>query len=200
MDIDTLRLYEIEFLNGGISADHVVTTLSGARLPPLFPSFDKSFLALLTGQVHRKTDVLLKEDYPVFVRPEQGVDRETTRLYLEAFDREVRCRSRGLGREHSCSVLETPEQNIGGALWYYFDTTRKRGIELYIDRLYVPKEYRGRKYGQYLVEETIAQEGALCTGALLVAPENVLGFYTKLHFRVQFFAGNREFALMYREL
>ena len=206
MDIDTLRLYEEEFLSGRMSTEDVVSTLSGIRFPSVFPSFDTDFLALFRdGTVYRKSDTSSESTLSDCVRPEQRKDKETTRFYLEAFDREVMGRPTGLRREHSCNVLETPEHTLGGALWYYFDTTRKKGIELYIDRLYVPPEFRRRSYGEHLVEETIAQERDPCSGVLLIAPENVIGFYRTLNFRVQEIFRDRalqgrKFALMYRKL
>ncbi|MSR86173.1 GNAT family N-acetyltransferase, partial [Candidatus Woesearchaeota archaeon] len=100
---------------------------------------------------------------------------------------------------------ETPEEVVGGALWYYFIHKKVLGPQLFIDRLYVDPKYRGRSYGEALVIRVLDLEESSCTHAQLVAPENVIGFYRKLQFSViQTFRDEelqgRKFALMSRPL
>ena len=209
MDLNVLQLYEQDFLGGRISAEQVVETLGGVRLPRFFPeSLDAGFLdlicsgTLLENTLYVETEILCGN---YVVRPEKRSDRYITRLFLEAFDREVIGRAIGLRRKTSCFVLQISEEEFAGALWYCFEFDRKRGKEMYIDRLYVNPQDRGRSYGEALVEGVIAAERKQCTGAVLVAPENVIGFYRRLDFCVLTTFHDeelqrRKFALMHRKL
>lgn len=211
MDFAVLQLYEESFLAGEMTAEQVVHILGGTKLPRFLPlPLDPEFLNLIVGQVHfdgeekqtpRKEPSSLGD---VVLRAEQMRDKPTTRLYLEAFDREVLGKPSGLRRPRSCLVLETAEEVLGGALWYYV-THQRLGPQLYIDRLYVDPKYRGRSYGESLVKRVMGLEEDTCTHVQLVAPESVIGFYRRLQFRVLQTSrdeelGGKKFALMSRPL
>lgn len=211
MDFEVLQLYEQSYLRGEMSAEQIAHTLAGSTLPRFLPlPLDPDFLRLVAGDVFLPIDesIISREKSSslegIVLRTEEVRDKSTTRFYLEAFDREVLGKPSGLRRLRSCLVLETPEDVLGGALWYYI-SHQKLGPQLFIDRLYVDPKYRGRSYGEALVTTVLELEESTCTHAQLVAPENVIGFYKRLQFRVlQTFRDaeleGKKFALMSRSL
>jgi len=180
MDFIVLQLYEQDFLLGRMSADAVVEQLRGVKLPQQFPSLHPSFLALLYPSVGKTFCSLQRND--VHVRAEEEKDRDITHSFLTHFEEEVLGRDFYKKKESSCFVLEKAEEILAAGLWYSFDTRKKHGIELFIHRLYVEPLYRKRSYGAFLVEESIVRAGSLCSRVSLLAPENVIPFYTKLGF------------------
>ncbi|MDP3728478.1 MAG: GNAT family N-acetyltransferase [bacterium] len=200
MDFEILCLYQEDFLAGRISPSELRIQLQGFRIPRKF-SFDGEFLDVLLD-----IDTLPRErqNHPC-VRSEERKDMDILRQYLEAFDREVlegRRRSE-IQREGSCFVLDV-EHTVVGALWYYLEQG-KRGIDLYVDRLYIDPLHRGKSYGELLTREVIAREKNHCQGVALFTPEHVIPFYKKLGFREEACfqdkeIGNKKFSCMYKKL